>query len=125
MSARLFQGREICAEGRGVARGVSPPPSPRSLFMHFLRSKEKKEEGKPAGRADRLHSREILDPGQHHFSGIKPQLVGPLLTRLREAKIGAATADGGGVGPLESEVARQLAALEEETVGTQAKLARR
>ena len=72
-----------------------------------------------------MHSREILDPGQHHFSGIKPQLVGPLLTRLREAKIGAATADRGGVGPLESEVARQLAALEEETVGTQAKVPRR
>jgi len=48
-----------------------------------------------------------------------------LLTRLREAKIGAATADRGGVGPLESEVARQLAALEEETVGTQAKVPRR
>ena len=130
MSARLFQGREICAEGRGVARGVSPPPSPRSLFMHFLQKKKKekkKKRGKPAGRADRLHSREILDPGQHHFSGIKPQLVGPLLTRLREAKIGAATADRGGVGPLESEVARQLAALEEEeeTVGTQAKVPRR
>jgi len=92
-----------------------------------LQRKEKKEEGKPAGRADRLHSREILDPGQHHFSGIKPQLVGPLLTRLREAKIGAATADRGGVGPLESEVAGQLAALEEEeeTFGTQAKVARR
>ena len=78
-----------------------------------------------------MHSREILDPGQHHFSGIKPQLVGPLLTRLREAKIGAATADRGGV-TLESEVARQVAALEESeeqlldpTVCTQAKVARR
>ena len=86
------------------------------------RKKEKRE--KPACRADRLHSSEILDPGQHHFSGIKPALVRPLLTRLREAKIGAATADRGGV-TLESEVARQVAALEDPTVGTQAKVARR
>ena len=100
---------------------VSPPPLP---------APKERKRGKPAGRADRLHSGAILDPGQHHFSGIKPQLVEPLLTRLREAKIGAATADRSGV-TLENEVARQVAALESEeqlldldldpSVGTQAK----